>query len=180
VNDGSLAEQPSAEGLLLNPARVLVLSLLSTGLYLLFWSYYTWTQLQPVTGGLHFPFWHALTLFVPVYGLFRLHRHLAIINEMAVRAGSSSLSPGAGVALVFLANVLAGVSFGIAEADVLLVVTLISTGLITTALYFAQDGLNQGWLGRNRAATEKQGAHWAEIVLTGIGLLSWLGLLVQL
>jgi hypothetical protein len=180
VNDEGPAAQAPDSQLLINPGRVLVLSVLSTGLYLLYWTYYTWKQLQPVTGGLHFPFWHALTLFVPVYGLFRLHRHLAVINELAVKGGSSSISAGAGVILVLLANVLAGASIGLKDVTGILVVTLISTALVTTTLYFAQEGLNQGWRGRNRMATEKPGVHWAEIVLTAVGLFGWLGLLAQL
>lgn len=179
MDDGSTLGQPSDSELLLNPGRVLVLCVLSTGLYVLFWSYYTWKQLQSVTGEKHFPVWHALTLFVPVYGLFRLHRHLSIISDLAVKAGSSSLSPWAGVTLILLSNVLAYGSLGITDVAATLVLTAISTGLVTTALFFAQDGLNQVWLAHNRAAVEKQGVHWAEIVLTGIGLVGWLGVLFE-
>jgi hypothetical protein len=174
VNDQGPAPVADNE-LLLNPMRVLLLCVVSTGLYLLFWSYFTWRQLQPVTGDRHFPVWHALTLFVPIYSIFRLHRHFSIINDEAVKAGTSSIGPGAAVTLVVLANVLAFASVGITDVAAGLVVTVISTGLITTALYFAQDALNQVWRARNRAAEERRSAHGAEIVVTAFGALGWLG-----
>ena len=175
MDEPALDNQTAESGVRLDIARVLILSVLSTGLYLLFWLYFTWKQLQPETKEPHFPFWHALTLFVPVYGLFRLHRHFSLINELAVKAGSSSLTPGAGVTLVLLSNVLAYASLGIKDIAAGLVLTAISTGLTTTALVFAQDGLNSVWLRRNAAAPQKQGAHWAEVVLPGLGLLGWIG-----
>ena len=173
MEESSAFESPRRAPLQLDLSRVLVLSIVSTGLYLLFWSYYTWKQLQPETGERHYPVWHALTLFVPIYNLFRLHRHFAVINDLAAKAGSSSLGPGAGVVLILLSNALAYGSIGVTDMAGGLLLLALSTGLVTTALYFAQDGLNDVWRRRDPYATSKQGVHWTEIALASLGLLGW-------
>jgi hypothetical protein len=177
MEDSSAVEKPREAPLQLNLSRVLVLSIVSTGLYLLFWSYYTWKQLQLETGERHYPVWHALTLFVPVYSLFRLHRHFSIINDLAVKANTSSLGPVAGVTLVLLSSVLAYVSIGVSDTAAKIVLLVISTASITTAVYFAQEGLNSVWRRRNPYGISTQRLHWAEITVSALGLLTWIGAL---
>lgn len=46
--------------------RVLFMSVLSYGLYLVYWFYRTWEQYRNHTGTEAYPIWHALTLFVPI------------------------------------------------------------------------------------------------------------------
>ena len=52
------------------------------------WFYITWKQHQPETGDQHYTIWHALTLSVPIYNLFKVHRHVSVINELAAGAGA--------------------------------------------------------------------------------------------
>ena len=61
------------ERLTISLRRIVVLS---AGLYYLHWVYRTWGQLarEAPGHGPYYPVWHALTLLVPVYAQFRMHR----------------------------------------------------------------------------------------------------------
>ena len=50
----------------LSSGRVALVSILSGGLYIFYWFYLTWKQLESETRDQHYPVWHALTLFVPI------------------------------------------------------------------------------------------------------------------
>ncbi len=91
--------------------RVLVFTVLSFGLYLLYWMFLTWRQYrdsvrrpQPANEqaeSVQYPVWHALTLLVPVYGLFRTHAHMSAFRElMRVEGLTSTIYPGWCVAAV--------------------------------------------------------------------------------
>ena len=87
---------------------------LSFGLYIAYWFYLTWKQLQPQTRKEHYPVWHALTLFVPIYSLFRLHRHMTVIRELSLGVGlTPSLSAGGAVILYMITYGLGFISFWI-------------------------------------------------------------------
>jgi hypothetical protein len=70
---GVAAEGSAAQKILLSPARVLIFSVLSAGLYIFYWSYLTWKQLKAETRDDHYPVWHALTIWIPLYNLFQIH-----------------------------------------------------------------------------------------------------------
>ena len=71
------------------------MAVLSYGLYLFYWLYLTWKQYRDHTGQEVFPVWHALTLAVPIYGLFRTHAHVRSFKELMFSSGvTSTLSPG--------------------------------------------------------------------------------------
>ena len=61
--------------------RVLTMTVVSAGLYLLYWFYLTWRLYRDSTGMKAYPVWHALTLFVPIYSLFRTHAHMRVYSE---------------------------------------------------------------------------------------------------
>ena len=71
----------------LPPTRILLMAVLSYGLYLFYWFYLTWKQYRDHTGREAFPVWHALTLVVPIYGLFRTHAHVRSFKELMVNSG---------------------------------------------------------------------------------------------
>ncbi|MSQ40942.1 MAG: hypothetical protein EXR55_04665 [Dehalococcoidia bacterium] len=66
---------------LLSPARIILMSVLSQGLYLLYWFYLTWKHYRNHTGRDVYPVWHALTLLVPIYSLFRTHAHVRALKS---------------------------------------------------------------------------------------------------
>ena len=84
---------------LISPMRVVILAIVSLGLYTPYWLYKTWKHYKEHSGADASPVWHGLTAFVPVYGSFRAHAHLRTFAE---------LSAGAGLALAFAP----GLAFG--------------------------------------------------------------------
>ena len=64
------------ERLTISLRRIVVLSVLSAGVYYTYWIYRTWGQLarEVPNQGPYYPVWHALTQLIPVYAQFRLHR----------------------------------------------------------------------------------------------------------
>ena len=93
----------------------------------------------------HRPVWHALAMLVPIYNLFRIHKHIAVIKELS---GSPTLSPRLVVALTIGITALGLASLGIDNAAILFVIAL--TGLAVTAFIvgWAQSALNQYWRAR--------------------------------
>jgi len=160
--------------LLLNPARVIVLSVLSAGLYLYYWAYLTWKQLKPETGDDHYPVWHALSLLVPVYGLFRIHNQLEVIEEMASRAGGPSLNPSVGVLLLIAANITSWVASFVMDVSTGLVLASLSTSLYAITVWRAQVGLNSAWRERYSGAVARP-ISWVEIAFALVGVLLWVG-----
>ncbi len=60
-----------------------LLSLATLGLYFPVWMGVTWSEMKRELHDerMH-PFWHALSYFVPLYGLFRVHAHCAAVRAM--------------------------------------------------------------------------------------------------
>ena len=87
--------------------------------------------------------WHALSFFIPVYQLFRVHKHIRVIQEISQRVGiDTSLAPGLAVALVALYWLVSLTSLGVENPAALLVIRL---ALITTVIVGAQATLNRYW-----------------------------------
>ena len=127
-------------------ARIIVLTIVTSGVYVLYWLYKTWQQLQSETNDLHYPFWHAATMFVPIYGLFRIHRHLSVIQDLAQKRGVEPLMPPAlGVTLMALYWLIILVSGNLESLAGFYVLGLIGLALITTLIVRAQQTLNAFW-----------------------------------
>ena len=127
-------------------ARIIILSIVTSGLYVFYWLYLTWKHLQSETGDVHYPFWHALTFLVPVYGLFRIHRHVAVIQAASQRAGVEALlAPALAVTMLALYWLLAMLSANSASFGTFVVLNLIRLALITTVIVRAQATLNNYW-----------------------------------
>ena len=143
------AYQPLATesyALRLSIARIIILSIVTSGLYVFYWLYLTWKHLQSETGDVHYPFWHALTFLVPVYGLFRIHRHIAVIQAASQRAGVDALlAPALAVTMLALYWLLAMLSANSASFGTFVVLNLIRLALITTVIVRAQATLNNYW-----------------------------------
>ncbi len=175
--------QPALAGqeraVILSVPRVVALGLISTGLfYLFFWTYLTWKQLQSETREDHYPMWHALAMFVPIYGLFRMHAHLQLIQDVSGRFRQDTLNPVAGVLMVLLANVLSGVAWRTNDGAFVLVAVVISTVLDTALFSLAQDGLNKAWRQRPGIVAKEAIFHWGEGVAVVIGIIAWVNTLL--
>ena len=126
------------------------------------------------------PFWHAMTLNVPVYGFFRMHAHIRTINELAARQSvAPTIAPGLAVLLLVLSTVLNFVSFGIANTAAIILITLISTTLITVPMTMAQRVLNLYWgkaLSPGSVRYARIGV--GELIIVIIGIFGWILLFI--
>ena len=160
--------------------RIVALSAVTfSGMYFYYWLYLTWKQLQGETRDVHYPVWHALTMFVPVYGLFRLHRHMGVIQALALGAGvTTSFAPSLAVVLIVLTWVLGLVSM-LAAGLHLLVLNVVSFALTTTTIVWAQGTLNVYWYKVRGASLQDMPMRAVERVLIVLGVLLWINVFIS-
>lgn len=102
--------------------RTVALTVATINLYWFYWFWATWRELKQETGDNRMrPFGHMLSLFVPVYQLFRIHAHFRVIRDLVVQrsevksVGLVPLSPGVALVLAlvgaFLIRLSADLSF---------------------------------------------------------------------
>ena len=171
----------------ISPTRILVMTLLSGGLYLFYWFYVTWQQYRDHTGNQVFPMWHALTLTIPGYGLFRTHAHMRSFKELLLDAGVlCTISVGWTVALVLMLNLLglassiltgglfnfAEVSFGATVASTLL--NLVSVAVVLGLLLHVQQNLNRYWDSLDNVTLVDLNVGAGEVILAVVGVLTWI------
>ena len=156
----------------LSLARVLAVTALSFGLYFFYWFYLTWKQLQPETRGVHYPVWHALTLSVPIYNLFRIHRHMTVITQLSLGAGlTPSLSAGGAVILYTVTYGLGFVSLGMDDLVTLILLSVLSVALTTALLVWAQGSLNRYWETVHGQDLQEARIGVGEVIFVLVGLL---------
>ncbi len=182
----------------LSPTRILVMAVLSYGLYLFYWFYLTWKQYRDHTGEDAFPVWHALTLLVPIYGFFRTHAHVRTFKELMKNSGvASTLSPGWAVGLVALTGLLDGISFNVSGGFISLqeisrgtslavaLLDALSITVVVGLLLQLQGNLNRYWGGLPEVMSGEVSLKSArigagEIILLVLGLLAWFNTLMLL
>jgi len=165
--------------------RILILAIVSFGSYLLYWLYLTWRQYRDHTGNEAFPIWHMLSLFVPIYGLFRIHAHMRSYNELMSRSGLlGSIGTGWVVTVVLIAGILDnvgfeliggwgldGYTFGAAVASEIL--WAISLTLVVGLLLHVQSNLNRYWASLENVQIVPSKVGVGEVLCVIIGLLAW-------
>ena len=167
--------------------RVLLMTLVSHGLYLFYWFYVTWKQYQEHTGEEAYPVWHALCLFVPIYNLFRIHAHMRTYRELMEYAGvTTSISAGMGVVLILTSSVLdvAGTQLNgglMGTAPVAawapmaaLVLSLISLAVLAAVLIQTQGNLNRYWESVAEGSLSPAGFGVGEVVFGLLGTVAWI------
>ena len=160
----------------ISTGRVILVTFLSAGFYLVYWFYLTWKQLASETTEEHYPVGHALSLLVPIYGLFRMHAHVRVIGELAARQGiTSTLAPGLAVVLLVVSSALAWSSIRITDNVVLIILSILSTVVTTTLVVTAQGGLNRYWE-KVRLPDSLTDARVGvgEVVFVILGIISWI------
>ena len=163
----------------LDTGRLVLLSALSSGLYFYFWAYLTWKHLASEAGDDHYyPVWHTLSFSVPIYGLFRLHRHISAIRDLAEGAGVwTGLGPGLVVVLFMISNGVLGAAAQASTTGVTLTLTMMSVVLVTTIMFRSQRSLNEYWAKTKGASvrTARMGA--GGVITVIVGMLAWLSFL---
>ena len=168
--------------------RIFLMTFLTYGLYLFYWFYLTWKQYRDHTREEAFPVWHALTLVVPIYGLFRTHAHARIFRELMTNRGlMTTISPGLAVAAVVASSALSWSTFGLSWGDMTLaaaltttVIEILSIAIVAWLLMRLQDNLNNYWheVSSGRLIDAKIGV--GEVIFAVIGGLAWLDTLATL
>ena len=165
--------------------RIVGLVILTYGLYLIYWFYLTWRQYKDHTGHEVYPVWHALTLLVPVYGLFRTHAHMRSYNELISKYGLlGGISVGWVVAAVLVSIVLDNAAleitggfqfeyytFGAALAAA--IIYMVSMMLVIWTLKHVQTNLNRYWSSLENVKFAPSKVRVGEVVFSIIGLLAW-------
>ena len=180
-------------GCRISQGRIIGLSIVSMGIYWLYWMYRTWAQYRDhtleqtaETGQTHYPVMHGLTQLLPVYGWFRFHAHIRHYKWlMQQRRVADSLNLGA-LTTVVVINVIAswlGGSLRGSSDDLLAVIGSIITGVAILVsiviLCQIQSNLNNYWddLGGAPALNARFGKGEAICIL--IGILLWLGVIAD-
>ena len=169
--------------------RVLIMTVLSYGLYLFYWFYITWKQYRDHTGADAYPVWHALTLLVPFYNLFRIHAHMHSLKELMLNANlSSSISPGWAVLLALVAYMsfqigeryteFATLTQGMAIAGAFL--EIIGIALVSGLLFHVQGNLNRYWDRLTNGGVTSARIGMGEVTFGIIGALLWLNTLANI
>jgi hypothetical protein len=103
------------------------------------------------------PFWHALSLYVPIYGLFRLYAHFRTINDQ-LSLRDLPLGIGAGIAVV-------SIVFGN-------LLTAVAVGVIVVAFTIAngQRSLNRLWENDFGPSTKRvaSAGEWVAVIALGV------------
>ena len=173
--------EPPAHNLL-SVRRVIILSILSSGVYLFWWFYITWKQYRDHSGEIAYPIWHSLTLLVPIYHCFRVYAHMRTYRDlMTERRLANSISPATVVAIFIALDVLVSATFvdvvfgeiSRALAMWLLVEAAVFTATITWLLMSVQMNINRYWIAvlpRISYCRISKG----EVAITIVGILLWL------
>ena len=177
----------------LSPTRILLMSVLSFGLYLLYWFYLTWKHYRDRTDTEVYPIWHALTLIVPFYNLFRTHAHMRTYKELMNNAGvPTTINPEWAVLLVAISwlldiitnFLLGGFDFSkeisLQAALLAALLSIVSIALVAGLLLQVQGNLNRYWssITNARVASVEMGV--VEVILAVIGVLLWIITLIVL
>src|SRR5260221_7937829 len=153
---------------------VVALTFATFNIYFFFWLGASWAELKRERNDdtMH-PVWHALTLVVPFYGLFRIHAHMRTINELLETVAlKRRVSPGGAVLAVMGAAILARVS-NLAIVPVAVLISLIlSCGLLAVVGAQAHRALNE-YYGVLPVPTIPENVKWFEWVLVAVGVVFW-------
>lgn len=171
------------------PGRIVVLTVLSSGLYIFYWMYATWRQYREHTGETAYPIMHALSLLVPVYQFFRLHAHMRVYQEMMEQRGvPTTLSP-VRIVLIYFGVVLLGMVSFILPAEgplstsqqaAYVAINLGQVALLSWILSHAQTNINRFWQHRLGIRLGWMPLSLPEITVVAVGLILGWGMLAIL
>ena len=103
------------------------LTVVTGGAYLIVWAGRSWSTMKRERGDPEMrPLWHALSLVVPLYMIFRVHAHFRTLNELLARTGAReranlaiAVGAFAGFPLTFIAT--GAFRTGLRDGSVLLI-----------------------------------------------------------
>ena len=149
---------------------VLLLSLLTFGLYLPIWMGLTWSEMKHVFKDPRmYPVLHGLSAVVPIYGWLRFHAHCKAINYVTESGGGIAIVRPGWVVLGVIVGETVGVSMIWTSGGLLLLLWVLLAGLIGGALAHAQAGLNcyRRSLSVEETPVHVRGWEWAMLLFGG-------------
>ena len=166
----------------ISTARVTTMCVISGGLYFIYWFYLTWKQYRDQTGEEAYPVWHALTLFVPIYALFRVHAHFrSFLELMHRREVDSSLIPAYAVIVAIITSVLGSIGLRLSFGEVtqgavtaIFIADVISTVITLALLIHAQENLNRVWDRFKDCDVQEARIGVGEVIFAILGVLFWI------
>ena len=188
---GNNTPQPSsvAVGLRISLTGIILLTILSYGLYALYWTYITWKQYRDHSGETAYPVWHALAQLVPIYGWFRFYAHVRAYESLMEGQGTrNNLRIRAVMGIVVWVTLLGLVSAadesyvsGIVSVSIDLIRILMATAVIC----WVQFNINRYWAERHWSSPEGSGVRRAPvgkgaIALTCVGAMIWIYIIIVL
>jgi hypothetical protein len=164
------------EALYIDPLHIIYMSIISSGYYWVYWMFLTWKQLQRETHENHHPIWHVIAVGLPIYGLFRTHKHVEVIRDLTLRAGrGSNLVP---IVFAFVFGATAGLDVIASGSGVSMLTALLLHVLALVfdmaILLWAQSDLNNYWVHTRRERLTETRLGVGEVIVTGLGALTWL------
>ena len=190
---GSEAEPTIALPYRISLRRVALMTVLTYGLYLFYWVYITWKQYRDQTGDDAYPVWHALTLLVPIYSLFRIHAHARTFHELMTKENIvSSINPWWVVLGILVTSVLWAISLRLdggltsiatlTQATVLIIAVLDVIAIPITAglVIHMQSNLNRYWDGLTNYRVVSHRLGVGEIIFAIVGSLMWIDTLADI
>ncbi len=182
-----------ARGAYISIARVILVSVVSMGIYWVYWMYRTWKQyrdhtidMAAETGDVHHPVWHGLTQAVPVYGWFRYHAHIRQYKElMAERGVPDTLNLGLLTTVVVSNGIVALIAGGmrnpalpnetvVAAGNFLTIATVIVSIVVLCVM---QTNLNRYWASVDGRLMQSARFGKGEVVCIVLGAVFWLAII---
>ena len=184
-----------ARGAYISTARIILMSVISMGLYWIYWMYRTWKQYRDHTiemaaesGDTHHPVWHGLTQLVPVYGWFRYHAHIRQYEALMVEQGvPDTLNVGLLTTVVVINSLVSFAAGTMRSPDlasgavlvagiILSIITLIVTVVVLCVMQF---NLNRYWASVDGRLERSARFGKGEVVCVVLGVLFWAGVVAD-
>ena len=168
--------------------RILVLSIVSMGLYWFYWMYLTWKQYRDHTGATAYPVWHALTQLVPIYVWFRFYAHgrayKNLMEEIGV-ANSLHMAPIMIITIIatavenritifWLKESFGGDGISVANELALDIVSWIAIAVSAVILCWIQSNINRYWAAYDASVIRSARIGKGEVILAIIGVILWI------
>lgn len=186
-----------SRGAYVSVTRIILMTVISMGLYWLYWMYRTWKQYRDHTGGMaaetgdvHYPVWHGLTQLVPVYGFFRYHAHIREYKELMVERGvPDTLNLGLLTTVVVINGILAILAGTMRDPDLPTGMGVLVTGILLSVvtiivsiavLSVMQSNLNRYWASVDGRLMQSARFGKGEIVCIALGVLFWIGVVADI
>lgn len=184
---GMVAPAAQTYGYHISTTRIVVLSIISFGLYLFYWLYRTWDQYREHTGANVYPVWHALAMLVPIYGWFRFYAHCKAYRDLMDTQGVPHNLNLTGIMVLLIVSAAlwspiptVWLNFYLGESDIRVlldlifdVISLVGMLVATAVVCRIQANFNRYWAAVDGALANRARYGRGAMVLAVLGAILW-------